>query len=168
MNSPLKIALVAGEASGDLLAASLVEALKVRQPDIHCYGIAGPKMQEAGVEAWHEAEELAVFGLFEVLGHLRRLLRLRKKLIQRLLLDPPDIFIGIDEPTTEDILDMAGEISNVIAGSVRANYGNEFNISVPIVFEGMPKQLKFPSEVAVFVIPMKWKGHEAFLVVGLE
>ena len=79
-----------------------------------------------------------------------------------------NIFIGIEEPTTEDILDMAGEISNVIAGSVRANYGNNFNISVPIVFEGMPKQLKFPSEVAVFVIPMKWKSHEAFLVVGLE
>ena len=79
-----------------------------------------------------------------------------------------NIFIGIDNPTTEDILDMAGEISNVIAGSVRANYGNSFNISVPIVFEGMPKQLKFPDEVAVFVIPMTWKGHEAILVVGLE
>ncbi len=79
-----------------------------------------------------------------------------------------NIFIGIEEPTTEDILDMAGEISNVIAGSVRANYGNNFNISVPIVFEGMPKQLKFPEEVAVFVIPMKWKSHEAYLVVGLE
>ena len=79
-----------------------------------------------------------------------------------------NIFIGIKEPTTEDILDMAGEISNVIAGSVRANYGNNFNISVPIVFEGMPTQLKFPEEVAVFVIPLKWKGHEAYLVVGLE
>ena len=73
-----------------------------------------------------------------------------------------------DDPKKEDVLDMAGEISNVIAGSVRANYGNNFNISVPIVFEGSPKQLKFPQDVAVFVIPMKWKGHEAFLVVGLE
>jgi lipid-A-disaccharide synthase len=98
LNSPLKIALVAGEASGDLLAASLIKALKVRLPDIQCYGIAGPKMQEAGVEAWHDSEELSVFGLFEVLGHLRRLLRLRKKFIQRLLADPPDIFIGIDAP----------------------------------------------------------------------
>ena len=79
-----------------------------------------------------------------------------------------NIFIGIDEPSTEDILDMAGEISNVIAGSVRANYGNNFNISVPVVFEGMPKQLKFPDDVSIFVIPVKWKSHEAYLVVGLE
>ncbi len=79
-----------------------------------------------------------------------------------------NIFIGVENPSDQDILDMAGEISNVIAGSVRANYGNNFNISVPIVFEGMPTQLKFPSDVAVFVIPLKWKKHEAYLVVGLE
>ena len=79
-----------------------------------------------------------------------------------------NIFIGIDIPSNEDILDMAGEISNVIAGNVRADYGNNFNISTPIVFEGRPKQLKFPADLAVFVIPIKWKDHEAFVVIGLE
>lgn len=79
-----------------------------------------------------------------------------------------NIFIGLDDPTKEDILDMAGEISNVIAGTVRASYGNNFNISVPIVFEGRPDQLKFPKDVSIFVIPLKWKKHEAFVVVGMQ
>ena len=98
VSTPLKIALVAGEASGDLLGASLIKALKQRHPQLQCYGIAGPQMQKEGMEAWYDSEELAVFGLVEVLCHLRRLLRLRKKLLQRLLSDPPDIFIGIDAP----------------------------------------------------------------------
>jgi chemotaxis protein CheX len=79
-----------------------------------------------------------------------------------------NIFIGLEDPSVEDILDMAGEISNVIAGTVRASYGNNFNISVPIVFEGRPDQLKFPKDVSIYVIPIKWKEHEAFVVVGLQ
>ncbi len=79
-----------------------------------------------------------------------------------------NIFIGIDEPTVEDILDMAGEISNVVAGNVRANLGTNFMISVPIVFEGMPKQLQIPQDVSIYVIPIKWKVYEAYVVVGLQ
>jgi chemotaxis protein CheX len=78
------------------------------------------------------------------------------------------IFIGIDEPSNEDILDMAGEISNVVAGSVRASYGNNFMISVPIVFQGKPDTLQFPKTIGVYVIPVEWKGYEAFVVIGLE
>ncbi len=79
-----------------------------------------------------------------------------------------NIFIGIDDPSTEDIMDMAGEISNVVAGNVRANLGANFMISVPVVFEGMPNQLKIPDSLSIYIIPIKWNSHEAFVVVGLE
>ncbi|MEM7299178.1 MAG: chemotaxis protein CheX [Bacteroidota bacterium] len=79
-----------------------------------------------------------------------------------------NIFIGIDDPVNEDILDMAGEISNVIAGNIRANLGTNFMISVPLVFEGRPQDLKFPHDSFVYVIPLTWKSHDAFVVVGLQ
>ena len=78
------------------------------------------------------------------------------------------IFIGIDDPSEADILDMAGEISNVVAGNVRANLGTNFMISVPVVFEGTPKELKVMKDVSAYVIPIKWKNHEAFVVIGLQ
>lgn len=79
-----------------------------------------------------------------------------------------NIFIGIDEPAEADVLDMAGEISNVVAGNVRANLGANFMISVPIVFKGMPKELNIETNVSVYVIPIVWNNHEAFVVIGLE
>ncbi len=79
-----------------------------------------------------------------------------------------NLFIGIEDPSDEDILDMAGEISNVVAGNVRANLGANFMISVPVVFEGMPNDLNIPDNVSIYVIPIKWNGHEAFVVLGLE
>lgn len=94
----LRIALVAGEASGDLLGAGLLEELKQRFPEAEFAGIGGPRMQAAGLEAWHDSSELAVMGLAEVLRHLPRLLRLRRRLSRRLLDWRPDVFIGIDAP----------------------------------------------------------------------
>lgn len=98
MSAPLRIALVAGEASGDLLGAALVRDLKALHPEAEFVGIAGPQMRAAGVEAWHDCEELAVMGLVEVLKHLPRLLRLRNALRERLLAWAPDVVIGIDAP----------------------------------------------------------------------
>jgi lipid-A-disaccharide synthase len=95
---PLRIALVAGETSGDLLGGGLVEALRQRFPDAQFAGVAGPRMRAAGVDAWNDCSELAVMGLFEVLQHLPRLLRLRHGLLHRLLDWRPDVFIGIDAP----------------------------------------------------------------------
>lgn len=95
---PRRIALVAGEASGDLLGAGLVAALRERYPDAIFAGVAGPCMQAAGVDAWYPSDALAVMGLAEVLRHLPRLLRLRRELRQRLLEWQPDVFIGIDAP----------------------------------------------------------------------
>jgi len=94
----MRIALVAGEASGDLLGAGLIEQLRLRYPDAHFAGVGGEAMRAAGLDAWHDASELAVMGLAEVLRHLPRLLRLRSSLRARVLAWKPDVFIGIDAP----------------------------------------------------------------------
>ena len=94
----LRIALCAGEASGDLLGAGLIDELRKRFPHAEFAGIGGPKMRAAGLHAWHDAQELAVMGLTEVLSHLPRLLRLRKSFRQKVLDWQPDVFIGIDAP----------------------------------------------------------------------
>lgn len=93
-----RIALVAGEASGDLLAAHLIDALKRRLPGADFCGIGGPKMQRAGFDAWWPAEKLAVRGYAEVLRHYREITGIRRALLTRLLADPPDVFIGVDAP----------------------------------------------------------------------
>jgi lipid-A-disaccharide synthase len=92
------IALVAGEASGDLLGAALVERLRRHWPQARFVGVAGRRMQAAGVEAWWDSRELAVMGLFEVLRHFPRLLKLRRELRDRLERLRPDLFIGVDAP----------------------------------------------------------------------
>lgn len=94
----LRVGIVAGEASGDLLGAGLVAALRTCHPDIEVRGIAGPMMRTAGVQALFDADELAVMGLFEVLGHLPRLLSVRRTLVREMTAWRPDVFIGIDAP----------------------------------------------------------------------
>jgi lipid-A-disaccharide synthase len=94
----LRFALVAGEASGDLLGAGLIEQLRRRHPEAQFAGVGGEGMRAAGLDAWHDCGELAVMGLAEVLRHLPRLLRLRRTLRERLLEWRPDVFIGIDAP----------------------------------------------------------------------
>ncbi|MCC4592349.1 lipid-A-disaccharide synthase [Xanthomonas campestris pv. cannae] len=94
----LRIALVAGEASGDLLGAGLIEALRARCPDAEFAGVGGEAMRQAGCRTWFDASELAVMGLLEVLRHLPRLLKLRRALRERLLAWRPDVFVGIDAP----------------------------------------------------------------------
>ncbi|GAA5076662.1 lipid-A-disaccharide synthase [Lysobacter panacisoli] len=95
---PLRVALCAGEASGDLLGAGLLAQLRLRYPDAQFAGIGGDQMRAAGLDAWFDASELAVMGLAEVLRHLPRLLRLRRAFRERLLAWQPDVFIGIDAP----------------------------------------------------------------------
>jgi lipid-A-disaccharide synthase len=98
MRVPLRVGLVAGEASGDTLGADLIGAMRRLKPGTEFFGIAGPKMQAAGCETWEPAESLAVMGLFEILRDLPRLLRLRSRIRTRFLAAKPDLFVGIDAP----------------------------------------------------------------------
>jgi lipid-A-disaccharide synthase len=100
MAEPLRVGLLAGEASGDTLGADLIHALRESAPDTKFFGVAGPKMQAAGCEVWEPAESLAVMGLFDVLRDLPRLLKLIARIKRMFLTARPDVFIGIDAPDT--------------------------------------------------------------------
>ena len=95
---PLRVGIVAGEASGDNLAAGLVRAIRDRFPDTVFEGVAGPRMKDAGCHSLFSMQELAVMGLVEVVKHLPRLLSIRRQLRRHFLDNPPDIFIGVDAP----------------------------------------------------------------------
>ncbi len=94
----MKVGIVAGEASGDLLGAHLVKALKNRVPSVEFVGIGGPKMQAAGVNSLFPMEKLAVRGYVEVLRHYRGIVKIRHKLLRHFVENPPDVFIGVDAP----------------------------------------------------------------------
>ncbi len=94
----MKIGIVAGEASGDLLGSHLIAALRKHQPDIQFIGIAGPKMIGEGATSLFAIEQLSVRGYIEVIRHLPNLLALRKNLLKQLLAEKIDLFIGVDAP----------------------------------------------------------------------
>ena len=95
---PRTIAIVAGEASGDLLGSQLILALREHLPALNVVGIGGPRMEAAGMDVWFPLEKLAVRGYFEVLRHYFEIVGIRRKLRRRLLKTRPDVFIGIDAP----------------------------------------------------------------------
>ena len=98
-DSTPRVAMVAGETSGDLLAGLLLDGLKNVWPDVSAHGIGGAQMAQRGFAAWWPSEKLAVHGYsFEVLRRLREIIGIRKQLRTRLLADKPDVFIGVDAP----------------------------------------------------------------------
>ena len=111
---PLRVGLVAGESSGDLLGAGLITAVRQRIPDAVFEGVAGPEMIAAGCTRWADAEELAVMGVVEPLKHLPRLLKLRRSLITRWRETPPDVFVGIDAPDFNLGLETALKASGIL------------------------------------------------------
>lgn len=94
----MRFVLVAGEASGDVLGAGLIEALRERHPNAQFFGVGGPLMAQAGQIQWFSCEELAVMGLFEVIRHLPRLLRRRREVLLQTQAVQPDVYIGVDAP----------------------------------------------------------------------
>jgi lipid-A-disaccharide synthase len=94
----MRLALVAGEASGDLLAGLLLDGLRQRWPTLRGAGIGGPRMAERGFAAWWPHDKLAVHGYAEALRHYREISGIREALAQRLLAERPDAFIGVDAP----------------------------------------------------------------------
>jgi len=104
----MQIAMVAGEASGDLLASLLMPSLQQQWPGVHLHGIGGPCMNALGFESWWPVSKLAVRGYVEVLMHYREIVGIRRQLKHRLLNQPPDLFIGVDAPDFN--LDLAKDL----------------------------------------------------------
>ena len=98
MAEALSFSLVAGEASGDLLAGLLLGGMRDKWPDMRSAGIGGPRMGAQGFESWWPYEKLAVRGYVEVLRHYREIVGIRQQLRERLLAQPPSVFIGVDAP----------------------------------------------------------------------
>ncbi|MCQ4323454.1 lipid-A-disaccharide synthase [Stutzerimonas stutzeri] len=98
MSRPLRVALVAGESSGDILGAGLMQALKALHGNVEFIGVGGSRMQAEGLVSYFPLERLAVMGLVEVLGRLPELLARRRRLVETLVEVRPDVFIGIDAP----------------------------------------------------------------------
>ena len=96
--SPLRLGMVAGEASGDLLASQLLQGLMTHWPGLSARGIGGPRMTALGFDAWWPADKLSFFGYADVLRHLPELLGIRKRLGERLIAERPDVFVGVDAP----------------------------------------------------------------------
>ena len=103
----MRIAIIAGESSGDFLGAGLITALRTRYPSAKFEGIAGPRMAAAGCEVLYPMERLAVMGLLESARRLPELLGVRRRLVRRFIEDPPDAFIGIDAPDFNLALELA-------------------------------------------------------------
>jgi len=96
--TPIRVGIVAGEISGDILGASLIKSIKTRYPNAIFEGIGGPQMIEAGCDSMFDLEELSVMGLVEVFSRLRRLFAIKAQLFQHFVSNPPDVFVGIDAP----------------------------------------------------------------------
>lgn len=95
---PLRVGMVAGEPSGDLLASRVITGLNTLAPDVRCEGIGGPAMQEAGFHAWHPMHALTVFGYVDALKRLPGLLRIYGDVSRRWQSSHPDVFVGVDAP----------------------------------------------------------------------
>ncbi|HET9025360.1 MAG TPA: lipid-A-disaccharide synthase [Burkholderiaceae bacterium] len=172
MDSPSGIAFVAGEASGDLLAAGVLAELKRRDPALGLFGIGGDRMIEAGFDAWEHVRALSVRGYVEVVRHLPRLLRLRSDLLRRLTHDRPRAFVGVDAPDfnlgLEEKLRARGiRVVHMVSPSVWA-WRRERMDQVRRAVDRM--LLVFPFEQALYDdagIPATYVGHPLAAMIPL-
>ena len=173
MSKQTTIAMVAGEASGDLLASRLLSGLRPQLPDARMHGIGGPKMAEYGFVSDWPMEKLSVMGLFEVLAHYREISGIRKQLTQSLLDEKPDVFIGVDAPDfnldLEIRLKQAGiPTMHYISPSIWAWRGGRIKKIAQAVSHML---VVFPFEEAIYReagIPVTYVGHPLAQVIPLE
>jgi len=173
MGSSVRIAMVAGEASGDLLASHLMAALKLRLPDAVFYGIGGPKMQGQGFDAWWPMEKLAVMGYVDALKNYREIAGIRRQLKKRLLDIKPDIFIGVDAPDfnlgLETDLKAAGvKTIHYVSPSIWAWRGGRIKKIARAVNRVLAL---FPMEPPLYEkerIPVTYVGHPLADIIPLE
>jgi len=173
MQGRVRIALVAGEASGDLLAGHLMAALKARLPAVEFVGIGGPKMQAQGLDAWWPMDALSVMGYWDALKHYREIAGIRRQLKKRLLRDKPDIFIGVDAPDfnlgLETDLKRAGiKTIHYVSPSIWAWRGGR----IKKIGKAVSRVLAlFPMEPPIYEqagIPVTYVGHPLADIVPLE
>ena len=168
-----KLGVVAGEASGDLLGAHFINALKQAHPDLRAAGIAGPRLIEAGVQAIYPSEKLAVNGYVEVLRHLPELLWIRSRITRYFLNERPRVFVGIDAPdfnfTLEAKLKRAGiPTVHFVSPSIWAWRPERIHRIKQAVSHML---VMFPFEERIYRdagIPVTYVGHPLADVIPLE
>ncbi|MGV0974914.1 MAG: lipid-A-disaccharide synthase [Azonexus sp.] len=173
MGNVVRIAVVAGEASGDLLASLLIGALKKKLPDAVFYGIGGPRMQAQGFDAWWPIDKLSVMGYIDALKNFREIYGIRRQLKMRLLDMRPDIFIGVDAPD----FNLGLEIELKAAGITTIHYVS------PSIWAWRSGRIKkigravnrvlalFPMEPPLYEkenIPVTFVGHPLADIIPLE
>jgi lipid-A-disaccharide synthase len=168
-----RVAMVAGEASGDLLAGALLQGFRARWPQMAAMGIGGPRMGEQGFDAWWPHDKLAVRGYVEVIRHYRELLGIRNALAQRLLKQLPDVFVGVDAPDfnlgLETRLKSAGiRTVHFISPSIWAWRGGRIHRIGAAVHQML---CIFPFEPALYEragIPATYVGHPLAASIPLQ
>ncbi len=169
----MRIGIVAGEASGDILGASLLRSLKQQVPDMQIEGIGGPRMMAEGCRSLFAMEYLSVMGLVEVLGRLPQLLSIRRQLIRHFIANPPDVFIGVDAPDFNLGLEKALKAAGIptvhfVSPSVWA--WRQYRVRKIVKSTDLMLTL-FPFEAAFYrkyQMPVKYVGHPLADQIPLE
>ncbi len=172
MNTTLRVGILAGESSGDILGASLMQALRRLQPNILFEGIGGPLMQAEGLHSRHPMERLAVMGIFEPLKRLPELLHIRRDITNYFLANPPAVFIGIDSPdfnlTIESRLHAKGiPTVHYVSPSVwawRQNRVRKIAKAVDLVLTLFPFEADFYQK---YQVPVCFVGHPLADIINL-